>query len=157
MCNVLGRVLVIMLCLYFFDTAPPNSCMRRTWTCLPFHTRSVHLFPYLCVCVCVLPSHLFWTSGLWTPAGVTQEEGHTEILHLLFAVLALTFIVIRIQPSLSLVDREVEFVYPQINSSPLVGHYFYLFFTFVRKIPVRVTASTFELTSHRQKMFEVAK
>ena len=44
------------------------------------------------------------------PAGVTQEEGHTEIfIHLLSAVRALIFLARRIQPFLSLVDREVEF------------------------------------------------
>ena len=43
------------------------------------------------------------------PAGVTQEEGHTGFLiHLLSAVRALIFLA-RIQPFLSLVDREVEF------------------------------------------------
>ena len=43
------------------------------------------------------------------PAGVTQEEGHTGFLHLPSAVLALIFLARRIQPFLSLVDREVEF------------------------------------------------
>ena len=44
------------------------------------------------------------------PAGVTQKEGHTGFLHLPSAVLiALTFLARRIQPFLSLVDREVEF------------------------------------------------
>ena len=43
-------------------------------------------------------------------AGVTQEEGNTEFsIHLLSAVLALIFLARRIQPFLSLVDREVEF------------------------------------------------
>ena len=43
------------------------------------------------------------------PAGVTQEEGHTGFLiHLLSAVHAFIFIARRIQPFLSLVDREVE-------------------------------------------------
>ena len=42
------------------------------------------------------------------PARVTQEEGHTVFLHLPSAALALIFIARRIQPSLSLVDREVE-------------------------------------------------
>ena len=42
------------------------------------------------------------------PAGVTQE-GHTGFLHLSSAVLALIFLARRIQPFLSLVDREVEF------------------------------------------------
>ena len=46
------------------------------------------------------------------PAGVTQEEGHTGFLNLPSAVLALTFIARRIQPSLSLVDCEVEFCVP---------------------------------------------
>ena len=62
------------------------------------------------VCVCVFSSHSFWTSSsLDVPAGVTQEEGHTRFLiHLLSAVRALIFLARRIQPFLSLVDREVE-------------------------------------------------
>ena len=65
----------------------------------------------VCVCVCVFSSHSFWTSStLDVPAGVTQEEGHAGFLiHLLFAVRALIFIARRIQPFLSLVNREVEF------------------------------------------------
>ena len=44
------------------------------------------------------------------PAGVAQEEGNTGFsIHLLSAVLALIFLARRIQPFLSLVDREVEF------------------------------------------------
>ena len=44
------------------------------------------------------------------PAGVTQEEGQPGFLiHLPSAVLALVFLARRIQPFLSLVDREVEF------------------------------------------------
>ena len=64
----------------------------------------------LCVCVCVFSSHSFWTSSsLDVPAGVTQEEGHTGFLtHLLSAVRAFIFLARRIQPFLSLVDREVE-------------------------------------------------
>ena len=46
------------------------------------------------------------------PAGVTQEEGHSGFLHLPSAVLALIFLARRIQPFLSLVDREVEFCVP---------------------------------------------
>ena len=65
----------------------------------------------LCVCVCVFSSHPFWTSSsLDVPAGVTQEEGHTGFsIHLPSAVRALIFVARRIQPFLSLVDREVEF------------------------------------------------
>ena len=61
------------------------------------------------MCVCVFSSHSFWTS-MDVPAGVTQEEGNTGFsIHLLSAVLALIFLARRIQPFLSLVDREVEF------------------------------------------------
>ena len=57
----------------------------------------------------VFSSHSFWTS-MDVPAGVTQEEGHTVFLiHLPSAVRALIFLARRIQPFLSLVDREVEF------------------------------------------------
>ena len=61
--------------------------------------------------LCVFSSHPFWTSSsLDVPAGVTQEEGHTGFLiHLPSAVRALLFVARRIQPFLSLVDREVEF------------------------------------------------
>ena len=59
--------------------------------------------------MCVFSSHSFWTSSsLDVSAGVTQEEGHTGFLiHLLSAVRALIFLARRIQPFLSLVDREV--------------------------------------------------
>ena len=65
----------------------------------------------VCVYVCVFSSHPFWTSSsLDVPAGVTQEEGHTGFLiRLLSAVRALIFLARRIQPFLSLADREVEF------------------------------------------------
>ena len=49
-------------------------------------------------------------------AGVTQEEGHTVLLHIPSAVLVLIFIARSIQPSLSLVDREVEFCVPTYKS-----------------------------------------
>ena len=64
----------------------------------------------MCV-VCVFSSHSFCTSSsLDVPAGVTQEGGHTGFLiHLLSAVRALIFLARRIQPFLSLVDRDVEF------------------------------------------------
>ena len=63
------------------------------------------------LCDHVFSSHPFWTSSsLDVPAGVTQEEGHTGFfIHLLSAVRALIFLARRIQPFLSLVDREVEF------------------------------------------------
>ena len=103
----------------------------------------------MCCLVCMLSSHLFWTLGFWTyQPESTQEEDHTEFLHLPSAVLALIFLARRIQPFLSLVDREVKFCVLRINRSPLVGHFFFFFFFFLRgKIPVRVTAQGFEFTS----------
>ena len=65
------------------------------------------------MCVCVFSSHPFWTSSsLDVPAGVTQEERSHRIfflIHLPSAVRAFIFVARRIQPFLSLVDREVEF------------------------------------------------
>ena len=61
------------------------------------------------------------------PVGVTQEEGRTRFLYLPSAVLAFIFLARRSQPSLSLVDREVEFCVPRINRSPLAGHDFFFF------------------------------
>ena len=63
----------------------------------------------VCVCVFFLFILDVISSLLDVPAGVTQEEGHTGFLiHLLSAVRALIFLGRRIQPFLSLVDREVE-------------------------------------------------
>ena len=60
--------------------------------------------------LCVFSSHSFWTSSSLDIPAVTQEEGHTGFLtHLLSAVRASIFLARRIQPFLSLVDREVEF------------------------------------------------
>ena len=58
---------------------------------------------------CVFSSHSFWTS-MDVPAGVTEKKVTGFSIHLLSAVLALIFIAKRIQPFLSLVDREVECV-----------------------------------------------
>ena len=61
-----------------------------------FYINSVVRKDSVCVCVCFLPIHF-------------QEEGNTGFsIHLLSAVLALIFLARRIQPFLSLVDREVE-------------------------------------------------
>ena len=59
-----------------------------------------------------------------TGVGVTQEEGHTGFpIHLPSAVLVLIFLAGRIQPFLSLVDREVEFLCnPRTNR---FGHDFF--------------------------------
>ena len=62
----------------------------------------------MCV-VCVIIPFVLDVRVVDVPAGVTQGEGHTGFLHFPSAVLALIFLARRIQPSLSLVDREVEF------------------------------------------------
>ena len=92
---------------------PPLYC-TNTLIAMQGHLHWVVLHNFIgynTVCVCVFSSHPFWTSSsLDVPAGVTQEEGHTGFLvHLLSAVRALIFLARRIQPFLSLVDREVEF------------------------------------------------
>ena len=81
------------------------------------------------------------------PAGVTQEEGHTGFLiHLPSAVRALIFVARRIQPFLSLVDRDVEFLCTNelIVLHPL-GIFILVFLFLVRKIPF----AGIELTSQR--------
>ena len=67
------------------------------------------------VCICVLFPLILGVRLMDVPAGVTQEEGRTGFLiHLHSAVLALIFLARRIQPFLSVVDREVEFCVPTI-------------------------------------------
>ena len=93
----------------------------------------------MCVWVCVIILFILHVRLGDVPAGVTQEEGHTGyLIHLPSAVLALIFLARRIQPFLSLVDREVEFCVQRINRSPLVGQiYIYqvYIFLFVTKNP----------------------
>ena len=101
--------------------------------------------------MCFLPIH----SGhqvRWTyPPGshrrkVAQEEGHTGFLiHLLFAVRALIFLARRVQPFLSLVDREVEFCVLTIQSFSIRWAFYFVFCFLVRKIPF----AGIELTSQR--------
>ena len=104
--------------------------------------------------MCVFSSHSFWTSSsLDVPAGVTQEEGHTGFfIHLLSAVRALIFLARRIQPFLSLVDREIECCVLAIQSFSTRGAFLVLFFSFlVRKIPF----AGVELTSQLCVIFQV--
>ena len=69
------------------------------------------IYDHVC-CVCVVIPFTLKVRLVDAPAGVTQEEGRTGFLHLPSAVLALIFIARRIQPSLSLVDRDIEFCVP---------------------------------------------
>ena len=65
----------------------------------------------MCVCARVVILIILDVRLVDAPAGVTQEKGHTEFLIRLLPspVHALIFIARRIEPLLSLVDREVEF------------------------------------------------
>ena len=64
----------------------------------------------VCVCVCVFFPFILDIKFVGRTSGVTQEEGHTGFfIRFLSAVRALIFLPRRIQPFISLVDREVEF------------------------------------------------
>ena len=102
----------MLLCLWvqmlLKDSCDPGGYrMARGWR---YTKISRPIFSGICACVCVFSSFSFTSSSLDVPAGVTHEEGHTRFLiHLLSAVRAFIFLARRIQPFLSLVDREVEF------------------------------------------------
>ena len=85
----------------------------------------------VCVCVCVVIPFILDVMLVDVQARVTQEEGHTGVLRLPSAVLALLFLARMIQLFLSLVNREVELcvllVMNQSFESPLLGHFIYLF------------------------------
>ena len=76
-----------------------------------FYRRTSGLRKISEVCVVAVP-FILDVRLVDAPAGVAQEEGHRGSLHLPSAVLALIFIARRLQPSLSLVDRDVEFRVP---------------------------------------------
>ena len=82
------------------------------------------------MCVCVAIPFILDVRFVDALAGVTQEEGHTGFLHLPFAVLAFIFLARRIQPLLSLVDREVEFclLTNDLIVLHLLGIFFFFFF-----------------------------
>ena len=89
-----------------------ENCIKKKTS---FVLGTIQNISILCVCVCaVIPSNLD-VRFVDVPAGVAQEEGRTGFLHLLSAVLALIFLARRIQPFLSLGDREVEFCVPGTN------------------------------------------
>ena len=94
-----------------------KGCFRLSWSTITQKFIVPHI-QRTYVCVCVFSSHSLWTSNsLDVPAGVTQEEGHTGFLiQLISAVRALIFLARRIQPFLSLVDRDVEFYVLTIQS-----------------------------------------
>ena len=73
----------------------------------------------------------------WTyqPGSHRSKVTQDFFIHLLSAVRALIFLARRIQPFLSLVDREIEFLCTNdFNRSPLVGHFiFIIYFIFSEK------------------------
>ena len=73
--------------------------------------------------MCVVIPFILDVRFVDVPAGVTQEEGHTGFLHLPSAVFALIFLARRIQPFLSLVDREVDFFFALTPVAPVAQRY----------------------------------
>ena len=59
--------------------------------------------------LCVVTSFILDVRLVDAPDGGAQEKAHTDSFYLPSAGLALVFLAKRIQPSLFLVDREVEF------------------------------------------------
>ena len=86
------------------------------------------VYTIIIMCVCVVIPFILDVRLVDVPAGVIQEEGHTGFIHLSFAVLALIFLARRIQPFLSLVDREVEFCVLKNESFSAYWAFFFFFF-----------------------------
>ena len=82
----------------------PPSCLASAWPNIGVSFSQC----CVCVCVCVVIPFIMDVRFVDVPAGVTQEEDNTGFPHLP-SVLALIFLARRIQPFLSLIDREVEF------------------------------------------------
>ena len=64
------------------------------------------------ICVFVVIPFTLDVMFVDVPAGAPQEEGHTGFFHLPSALIAFIFLARRIQPFLSVVDREVELCVP---------------------------------------------
>ena len=114
------------------------------------NNKTTNSIDFSTLCVCVFSSHSFWTSSLLdVPAGVTQEEGHTEFLILLLsAVRALIFLARRIQPFLSLVDRDGECCLLTILHLLGICFFVFCFLSLVRNLPF----AGIELTSQRVRV-----
>ena len=83
------------------------------------------------VCVCVFFPFILEFKFVGRISRVTQEEGHTEFfIHLLSAVRVLIFLARRIQPFLSLVDREDEFCILTVKSFSTRWAFLVLFLVF---------------------------
>ena len=110
-------ILYFVFCIFWVTPTCVWCCDANTFTEHENQqTSNLNMKCVVCVCVfiklhltvCVFSSHLFWTSNsLEVPTGVTQGF----LIHLPSVVRAYIFLARRIQPFLSLVDREVEFVH----------------------------------------------
>ena len=99
------------------------------------------------VCVCFVIPFTLNVRFVDVPAEVTQEEVQTRFLiQLPSAVLALTFLGRRIQPSLSLVDREVNFLC--INDFCSFSTCWAFFFFNVEKNPITSSCDQTEIRTH---------
>ena len=99
----------------FLDFPPPSDWLIDRVIFMMPHLVLCWQCVYMCV-VCVVIPFILDVRLVDVTAGVTQEEDQTGFLHLPAAVLALIFVARRIQPSLFLVDREVEFCVPTNQS-----------------------------------------
>ena len=91
------------------------------------------MLPLIVLCVCVLSSRLFWTSGLWTyQPGSHRNKVTQDFSTFLLRALASQLLARRSQPFLSLVDLEVVFL---CANEVIVLHFLDFFFFFVRKNP----------------------
>ena len=106
------------------------------------HAVELTLFMYVCVCVCVC----FFPFILGIKFVGRTSRGHTGFfIHLPSAVRALVLFARRIEPFLSLVDREVEFCVLTIQSFSTRWAFFFSSLFSLRKIPF----TGIELTSQR--------
>ena len=103
-----------------------HCCLLASLSNVRLHQHCCNFLLYT-VCVCVVIPSILDVRLVDVPAGVIQE-GHTGSLHLPSAVLAFILIARRIQLSLSLVEREVEFCVP---TTLIVLHLLGMFFVFV--------------------------
>ena len=110
--GLLPGIILLPQCYYNTTSGNPFKCHAEVLYLQPtIPPKRFDIFPPDWGMLRRSSSHSFWTSSsLDVPAGVTQEERHTGFFtHLPSAVRALIFLARRIQPFLSLVDREVEF------------------------------------------------
>ena len=119
-----------------------------SWASLPSHNARIYKRRHV--------RKLFWTSSLLdVPAEVTQEEGHTGFLtHLPSAVRALIFLARRIQPFLSLVDREGRILCTNdLIVLHLLGMFYFIFIFILGRKKSRLPG--LELMSQRVRSYEV--